>query len=86
MTVLGFHGGGHCQPGHAETLRAAGALLAFDDMRQLPRLIGRIEATNPCACTSGNLEIPGSMLCIAPGMTAAYSGLKQWISRALAYN
>jgi hypothetical protein len=25
-------------------LRAAGALLAFDDMRQLPDLIGRIEA------------------------------------------
>jgi hypothetical protein len=47
MTVLGFHGGGHCQPGHAETLRAAAALLAFDDMRQLPRLIGRIEANQP---------------------------------------
>jgi HAD superfamily hydrolase (TIGR01509 family) len=45
MTVLGFHGGSHCQPGHAESLRAAGALLAFDDMRQLPDLIGRIEAT-----------------------------------------
>jgi beta-phosphoglucomutase-like phosphatase (HAD superfamily) len=45
MTVLGFHGGGHCQPGHAETLRAAGALPAFDDMRQLPDLIGRIGAT-----------------------------------------
>jgi HAD superfamily hydrolase (TIGR01509 family) len=44
MTVLGFHGGSHCQPGHAETLRAAGALLTFDDMRQLPGLIGRIEA------------------------------------------
>jgi HAD superfamily hydrolase (TIGR01509 family) len=43
MTVLGFHGGSHCQPGHAETLRAAGALLTFDDMRQLPGLIGRIE-------------------------------------------
>jgi HAD superfamily hydrolase (TIGR01509 family) len=44
MTVLGFHGGSHCQPGHAEALREAGALLAFDDMRQLPDLIGRIEA------------------------------------------
>jgi HAD superfamily hydrolase (TIGR01509 family) len=47
MTVLGFHGGSHCQPGYAETLRAAGALLAFDDMRQLPDLIGRIEAQIP---------------------------------------
>jgi HAD superfamily hydrolase (TIGR01509 family) len=45
MTVLGFHGGSHCQPGHAETLRAAGALLTFDDMRQLPDLIGQIDAT-----------------------------------------
>ncbi len=25
MTVFGFHGGSHCRPGHAETLRAAGA-------------------------------------------------------------
>jgi HAD superfamily hydrolase (TIGR01509 family) len=39
MTVLGFHGGSHCQPGYAETLRAAGAAVTFDDMRQLPALI-----------------------------------------------
>ena len=44
MTVLGFHGGSHCRPGHAETLRAAGAALVFDDMRQLPGLIGRVGA------------------------------------------
>jgi HAD superfamily hydrolase (TIGR01509 family) len=43
MTVFGFHGGSHCQPGHAEILRAAGALLTFDDMRQLPGLMGRME-------------------------------------------
>ena len=42
MTVLGFHGGSHCRPGHDDTLRAAGARLIFDDMRQLPGLIGRI--------------------------------------------
>jgi HAD superfamily hydrolase (TIGR01509 family) len=42
MTVLGFHGGGHCPPGHAEKLRAAGAAMTFDDMRQLPGLIGRV--------------------------------------------
>jgi HAD superfamily hydrolase (TIGR01509 family) len=44
MTVLGFHGGSHCRPGHADTLRAAGAAMTFDDMRQLPGLIERIEA------------------------------------------
>jgi HAD superfamily hydrolase (TIGR01509 family) len=44
MTVLGFHGGSHCRPGYAETLRAAGAIMTFDDMRQLPGLIGQIGA------------------------------------------
>ena len=39
MTVLGFHGGSHCQAGYAGTLRAAGAAATFDDMRQLPALI-----------------------------------------------
>ena len=36
MVVLGFHGGSHCVPGHAAMLRAAGAAVTFDDMRQLP--------------------------------------------------
>ncbi len=45
MTVLGFHGGSHCRPGYGEALRAAGAVLTFDDMRQLPDLIGQIEAS-----------------------------------------
>jgi len=44
MTVLGFHGGSHCRPGHADTLRAAGAVMAFDDMRELPDLVRRIGA------------------------------------------
>ena len=44
MTVLGFHGGSHCGPGYGELLRAAGATITFDDMRQLPDLIGRIGA------------------------------------------
>ena len=43
MTVLGFHGGSHCRPGYADTLRAAGAAATFDDMRQLAGLIGEIE-------------------------------------------
>jgi HAD superfamily hydrolase (TIGR01509 family) len=44
MTVLGFHGGSHCQPGYAGTLRAAGAAVTFDDMRQLPGLIAQVGA------------------------------------------
>jgi len=47
MTVLGYHGGSHCRPGHAETLRAAGAAVTFGDMRELPGLIGQIEASQP---------------------------------------
>jgi HAD superfamily hydrolase (TIGR01509 family) len=43
MTVFGFHGGSHCRPGYDTTLRAAGAVMTFDDMRQLPGLIGKIE-------------------------------------------
>jgi HAD superfamily hydrolase (TIGR01509 family) len=39
MVVLGFHGGSHCVPGHAAMLRAAGAAVTFDDMRQLPDLV-----------------------------------------------
>jgi HAD superfamily hydrolase (TIGR01509 family) len=42
MTVLGFHGGSHCRPGHGDSLRAAGAAATFDDMRQLPGLIAQI--------------------------------------------
>jgi HAD superfamily hydrolase (TIGR01509 family) len=45
MTVLGFHGGSHCRPGYGETLRAAGAMMTFDDMRQLPGLIAQIGAS-----------------------------------------
>jgi HAD superfamily hydrolase (TIGR01509 family) len=45
MTVLGFHGGSHCRPGYADTLRAAGATVTFDDMRQLPGLIAEIRAS-----------------------------------------
>jgi HAD superfamily hydrolase (TIGR01509 family) len=43
MAVLGFHGGSHCRPGYGDTLRAAGAALTFDDMRQLPGLIAQID-------------------------------------------
>jgi HAD superfamily hydrolase (TIGR01509 family) len=43
MTVLGFHGGSHCLVGHGDALRAAGALMIFDDMRRLPGLIGDLQ-------------------------------------------
>ena len=39
MRVIGFTGGGHCRPGHAERLRAAGAAAIADDMRRLPALV-----------------------------------------------
>ena len=42
MRVFGYHGGSHCRPDTAATLRAAGAAVTFDDMRQLPDLIQRI--------------------------------------------
>jgi HAD superfamily hydrolase (TIGR01509 family) len=42
MTVLGFHGGSHCRPGYADTLRAAGAAATFADMRKLAELIRQI--------------------------------------------
>jgi HAD superfamily hydrolase (TIGR01509 family) len=44
MMVLGFHGGSHCAPSHAALLRAAGATVTFDNMRQLPDLVRQIEA------------------------------------------
>ncbi|MGJ5040544.1 MULTISPECIES: HAD family hydrolase [unclassified Bradyrhizobium] len=47
MTVLGFHGGSHCRPGHADDLRAAGATVVFDDMRQLPAILSRLAEKKP---------------------------------------
>jgi HAD superfamily hydrolase (TIGR01509 family) len=47
MTVLGFFGGSHCRPGHAEKLRAAGADSVFMDMRQLPGLIASGRLADP---------------------------------------
>jgi len=39
MSVLGFHGGGHCYPGYETRLMEAGAMRAFSDMRALPSLL-----------------------------------------------
>jgi HAD superfamily hydrolase (TIGR01509 family) len=36
MRVIGFTGGGHCGPGHAERLRAAGAAQVIASMQDLP--------------------------------------------------
>ena len=43
MTVLGFHGGSHCRSGYGDTLRGAGAVATFKDMRQLPDLLAQID-------------------------------------------
>jgi HAD superfamily hydrolase (TIGR01509 family) len=39
MRVIGFIGGSHCRPGHGERLRAVGASVVCDDMRQLGTLL-----------------------------------------------
>jgi beta-phosphoglucomutase-like phosphatase (HAD superfamily) len=39
MGGIGFAGGGHCRPGHADRLRAAGAFAVCDAMRALPGLV-----------------------------------------------
>lgn len=41
MQVIGFTGGGHCGPGHADRLRDAGALDVIAHMRDLETAIGR---------------------------------------------
>ena len=71
MTVLGFHGGSHCRPGHGDTLRAAGAAVTFDDMRQLPDLIGQIgelSRRHPGARPDPNSD--SGRCAHRPGMTA----------------
>ena len=49
MAVLGFCGGSHCRPGHAKSLREAGAHQTFDDLRRLPGLIRQIERESASA-------------------------------------
>jgi len=39
MRVIGFTGGAHCRPGHADRLRAAGAVAIADAARHLPECI-----------------------------------------------
>jgi len=41
MTTLGFTGGSHIRDGHAGALRAIGVAAVFDDMSDLPALLGR---------------------------------------------
>jgi len=45
MTVIGFTGGGHCQPGHAERLGAQGAAMVIAEMAQLPAAIAAVQET-----------------------------------------
>ncbi|WP_210497252.1 HAD family hydrolase [Microvirga antarctica] len=44
MAVIGFAGGGHCGPGHADRLRAAGAQYVIDAMANLPEAVSRLRA------------------------------------------
>jgi HAD superfamily hydrolase (TIGR01509 family) len=46
MTAIGFCGGSHCRPGHAERLKAGGAALAVADMREL---LGAVRALSDAA-------------------------------------
>jgi HAD superfamily hydrolase (TIGR01509 family) len=39
MPVIGFSGGSHCRPGHADRLLSAGATRVIQHMRELPDLI-----------------------------------------------
>ncbi|WP_262270057.1 HAD family hydrolase [Microvirga yunnanensis] len=39
MRVIGFAGGGHCGPDHAEKLRRAGAPVVIDRMAELPETV-----------------------------------------------
>lgn len=39
MRVVGFVGGSHCGPGHAERLRAAGADIVISSMADLPKVL-----------------------------------------------
>ena len=41
MRAIGFTGGSHCRPGHAERLRAAGAVAVTAAMGALPALVAR---------------------------------------------
>ena len=42
MAVLGFCGGGHCGPAHAERLARAGAKIVFRDMQRLPHILSAL--------------------------------------------
>jgi beta-phosphoglucomutase-like phosphatase (HAD superfamily) len=35
MAVIGFVGGSHCRPGHADAMRDAGCVKVFDRMEQV---------------------------------------------------
>jgi beta-phosphoglucomutase-like phosphatase (HAD superfamily) len=44
MNAFGFTGGSHARSiSHHLALEEVGALLVFDDMRELPRLVGALE-------------------------------------------
>jgi len=42
MTAIGFCGGSHCRPGHAEWLKAGGAALVIADMGELATAVAEL--------------------------------------------
>ncbi len=42
MTAIGFCGGSHCRPGHAERLKAPGAALVIAEMSELANAVSRL--------------------------------------------
>jgi len=42
MTAVGFVGGSHCQPGHADRLRGQGAMLVVETMAALPSALAAL--------------------------------------------
>jgi beta-phosphoglucomutase-like phosphatase (HAD superfamily) len=47
MRVVGFTGGTHSWPGHADALTAAGAITVINRMRDLPATIEALAAWHP---------------------------------------
>jgi len=43
MRVIGFAGGGHCGPDHAEKLRQAGATMIVARMAELPAAVRSLQ-------------------------------------------
>ena len=68
MNVIGFAGGGHCGPNHADRLREAGAQDVVSLMSELPEVV-RVFATSPSSeeRARSRLRVPGTASCLETG-------------------